>query len=39
MQVVLAGWRNFQAVITGFEVVREPETESPNLKPEDGTAS
>ncbi|TSD65060.1 thiosulfate reductase [Inquilinus sp. KBS0705] len=24
IQVILAGWRNFQSVITGFEVVNEP---------------
>jgi thiosulfate reductase cytochrome b subunit len=36
VQVILAGWKNFQSVITGFEVVNEtPKTE---LAKEDGKA-
>ncbi len=43
MQVILAGWRNFQSVITGFDVVAEtelkPEAINPNLATEDGTTN
>lgn len=39
MQVVLAGWRNFQSVITGFDVINEPKPETPKLTTEDGQAN
>lgn len=41
VQVILAGWRNFQSVVTGFEVVKETGAKpaTPNLTTEDGTAS
>jgi len=39
-QVILAGWRNFQSVITGFEVVEEKPVAAPltPIKTEDGQA-
>lgn len=42
LQVVLAGWRNFQSVVTGFEVTEvEPQSEiiNTNLATNDGKAS
>lgn len=39
MQVVLAGWRNFQSVITGFDVVDEKAPLSDNLTTNDAKVS
>ena len=33
VQVILAGWRNFQSMITGFEVLKSVEGEEQNPKP------
>lgn len=39
VQVILAGWRNFQSVVTGFEVVDESKSENTiNLATDDETA-
>lgn len=33
IQVILAGWNNFQAMITGFEIIRQPKHAAINVAP------
>jgi thiosulfate reductase cytochrome b subunit len=38
-QVIRAGWNNFRAMVTGYEVVHEPAPEPPPANAEEGTAA
>lgn len=35
IQVILAGWRNFRSMITGFDVIKEKSNSSPHSSPQD----